>query len=233
MAHRPELEFVAEMREGSTDPTVWAEVWDEDVYRLRELDLEGAVVVDVGANCGAFTVAALVLGAQRVLAIEPDPRNLTVLQANVERWWAQHRREPAPHVVTLHAAAGLAPAKGHVRQGGGGGAWVELGATGSVPVDTLPALLDLGVDAGCEIDLLKVDTEGAEYSIVAGCDDATLARVKRLVMEWHNYRHAAVEGGDGMDPGWPSMMARLGEYFALDSIGRPSVGGMLYAWGYR
>lgn len=43
-------------------------------------------------------------------------------------------------------------------------------------------LTDLGV---VRIDLLKVDCEGGEYEIVESLDDDTLARVSRVVMEFH------------------------------------------------
>ncbi len=52
-----------------------------------------------------------------------------------------------------------------------------------VECTTLPELLDeLRIS---RVDLLKIDTEGAEYDILLTCDPATLARVQAIAVEIH------------------------------------------------
>jgi FkbM family methyltransferase len=46
------------------------------------LDVKGKVVLDIGANIGAFTCWALEQGALQVIAIEPDPLNYNMLWKN-------------------------------------------------------------------------------------------------------------------------------------------------------
>lgn len=45
-------------------------------------NIEGKVVLDLGANCGGFTKMALEAGAQKVIAIEPCPYNFEILEIN-------------------------------------------------------------------------------------------------------------------------------------------------------
>ena len=64
-------------------------IWDPITSRLMEVVLApGMTFVDVGANIGYFTVlgSRLVGPAGRVFAVEPDPRNLSILQANLDRF---------------------------------------------------------------------------------------------------------------------------------------------------
>ncbi len=52
-----------------------------DVYGTAELGVQpGDLVLDCGANVGTFTRKALTAGAERVIAIEPSPRNVYCLR---------------------------------------------------------------------------------------------------------------------------------------------------------
>lgn len=70
-----------------TDFSAFYQVVVEDTYsRLKSRISKGDIVVDAGANCGMFTLLAsnLVGKDGRVIAIEPDPKNLEVLEKNLE-----------------------------------------------------------------------------------------------------------------------------------------------------
>jgi hypothetical protein len=43
-----------------------------------------SVVIDVGAGIGAYTLTALMLGAKQVIAFEPDPRAIQIINDNIE-----------------------------------------------------------------------------------------------------------------------------------------------------
>ena len=51
---------------------------------------------------------------------------------------------------------------------------------------TLPALLRREGLHGRDIDMVKVDVEGAEWLVLQGIDDGTWARIRQLVVEVHN-----------------------------------------------
>lgn len=148
----------------------WQEVVVQNCYRLAE-DLDGAVVVDVGAHIGSFTCTVLDRGASHVTAIEPDPRNFKQLGWNVKK----HSRG---HLVDLIEAAACQstlcqstlykprfhsfPDRGGVNTGGG-----SLSHIPGAIVIVVP-----GIDIGLlmrrfrSLDLLKLDCEGAEQSIL-------------------------------------------------------------------
>jgi len=149
--------------------------------------------IDVGANCGEYSQALLRAGAAAIIAFEPHPatfQELAVLERrNPERLFA----------VNL----GLADAEGELELLWGSNSQLAsfseevlaIGYVGAcninrttVRVTTLDAFM---ADAGRhhterEITLLKIDTEGFEYEVLAGAR-ATLARRPRFVQIEFNH----------------------------------------------
>lgn len=197
-----------------TDAVVWAESWDENVYRLTSDMLRGGLVVDVGANIGAFTLLCLALNPdQRVLAIEPHPSNREILRLNIAvNNWSDR--------VTL-AGVGVGADDGSAQLRGGGGAATmrtddAISGDGvEVAVTTLPALVPDG-----EIDVLKIDCEGCEWAVfeAAGMDEL-LARTRWLVGELHT-ADLDVYG---------RWLAKLARTHSFCIIGTPAGGGQVWA----
>src|SRR5262245_53803879 len=55
-------------------------VFSDNLYGLNNLD--GAVVIDVGAHIGSFTSKAVESGARTVISVEPNPENFNALESN-------------------------------------------------------------------------------------------------------------------------------------------------------
>lgn len=51
-------------------------------YRLPEVDYAGKTCLDLGSNVGAFSKIALDQGAKKVIAVECDPRNVSIIENN-------------------------------------------------------------------------------------------------------------------------------------------------------
>jgi FkbM family methyltransferase len=182
----------------SSDPSVFEQIFIRDEYG-QALDWFSTVspdheincILDVGANigcaalffCGRFPKA-------RVFCVEPEEGNYGRLQLNLGL-------NPTKNIRSLRAA--LAPARGKLQLSGDfedrnqwGARFVEIkpGVT-SPPKGQFVEAIDIrglaeasGFD---EVDVLKVDIEGAEAGLLANPEFQAFLRdkVRRVVMEVH------------------------------------------------
>lgn len=166
-----------------------------DVWAVKEAALDrlyerhgfpvqaGWTVVDIGAGIGEFSLLAARDGAS-VVAFEPFPGSCALLRENVRRNGAGVRvveRAIAGRSGTLALDVGLAdPVYFRSRAMGGEGAQV-------IEVPALSLADAMAIGAVDRIDLLKLDCEGAEYDILGGAGPDVLARVDRVVLEYHEW----------------------------------------------
>jgi FkbM family methyltransferase len=145
----------------------------------------GMVFVDVGANDGYYTLfAAQRVGPSgRVLAVEPSTRE----RANLERNIARNGLGNVTVIpVALGAACGTAELRlaqsahsGHNTFGRFANDGVQAENVEQVKVRMLDALAgDVALD---RIDVIKIDVEGAEASVIAGAREI-LARTRPLIV---------------------------------------------------
>jgi len=138
-------------------------------------NLSGGVIIDVGAQVGLFTLKAAPF-ARRVFSYEPSSKNFPSLKKNVER-------NSLPN-VQLHQKA-LWSSMGTVKftDGGAGSVSGLGGMKGGYEVET--TTLDAVVEEAGNVDLVKMDIEGAEYDVFSKCAASTLRRIARMVAEVH------------------------------------------------
>jgi FkbM family methyltransferase len=135
----------------------------------------GLRILDVGANIGLFSLFALTRWPDaHVVGLEPDPANFALLRRAQKDNALGARWEVAQ--VAAYTAAGHVPfaaglfSDAHVAVDGG---------EGTIQVPTVDFF------AGHhEVDLMKMDIEGAEWPILLDARLATL-EAKALVLEWH------------------------------------------------
>ena len=138
---------------------------------------KGDTVVDCGAHVGLFTKFALKQGADRVVAIEPHPRNVACLESNLGREIAEGRG--------VVVKAGLWDKKTRLAlyesldENSGENTFVEE-LPNSNKVEGLPVLplddivANLKLD---QVDFIKMDIEGSERRALRGASK-TIARFK-------------------------------------------------------
>jgi FkbM family methyltransferase len=175
---------------------------------LRRHLRPGAVFVDIGANHGYFTIlaAALVGERGRVFAFEPNPPVFEQLDEHVrlngfesrvvriQQALSDRMDEATPFFVSQWSGnsgvSSLVPGAAAIAEGG-----LSLDRSISVRTDTFDRwLATSGVD---RVDLVKIDTEGAEAHVARGMSRALHdRRVARIVCEtsWDSDAHRLLCG---------------------------------------
>jgi FkbM family methyltransferase len=161
---------------------------------IRAPNLRESVFVDIGANYGTATLAAMLnWGAQYAVAVEPDPANFEMLQHNVLANKLDHRVSLRQAALSDHeATVDLAISSTHpgthrvIRDPSGG----ECCASGlgrntiQVPATTLQSVLDEEcIDLG-RVGLVWIDTEGYEPHVLAGAASLLESNVPVLIELW-------------------------------------------------
>jgi FkbM family methyltransferase len=142
-----------------------AGTWEPDDGAALAAALKpGMTVVDVGAHVGYFALlAARLVGPDgRVVAIEPDPANFQLLEANVAR-------AGVGNVETVNAAAWHSSGEVELALSETNSGDHRVGLGGDRRKLRVPAVaVDdvLGPDA--PVDFVLLDTQGAEAAVVAG-----------------------------------------------------------------
>lgn len=162
----------------------------DDIYNVmprREGDVEDAILnhlrpgdtfVDVGASAGYYSVvAAMIVGPQgRVVAVEPIPETYELLRANVALNELRNVTPIAKACWTRREILTLTLPWGDYGQASASTPRVGR----KVPVEAVP--LDDLTSGLPSIQVLKVDTEGAELEVLEGAMK-TLAKARFVVVE--------------------------------------------------
>lgn len=143
-------------------------IWEPyETSLLLSLLGPGDVFLDVGANIGYFSViaASLVGDAGSVFAFEPGPGNYRLLEASA----SLNELAGRIHAVEAGLAAGAGDARLYLSEDNLGDH--QIFATDESRDSTAIQLLNGSDYLGSRlerIDLLKIDTQGSEYSVVEG-----------------------------------------------------------------
>jgi len=138
----------------------------------------GDVVIDGGAHVGTFSRFALNKGNRKVIAFEPDLRNVECLKRTFGEELGQGR------LVLIQKALWSSPGNLDLRRGlNSAQSWVSEGAARpgeSVPATTIDeAVKELNLD---RVDFIKLDIEGAERRAMAGARETLRQFAPRMVL---------------------------------------------------
>lgn len=189
-------------------------IWEPYESSLIQQYLQpGDVFLDAGANIGYFTVLAAACVGDRghVYAFEPEPRNFQLLQDNVELNGFSSRVTSMQ--VALTAESGIGQLYLHPENLGD---HQLFGAGGDRETVTVELLAGDDVFSGREVrlDLVKIDTQGAEQAVVEGLLPRLQAsgETLKLLIELTPYslRRAGTTGSDLV-----ALLATLGLPFCI------------------
>jgi len=210
-------------RERTGDEWVLGEVWARNTYRLcEEWFARTGMFLDLGGNIGITSLFALSLGAKQSYAYEAATDTFELLLLNTagrpvtcvnRAIWGDHRE------------VSLIKRKGNSHVAGIRTADCSPERLGEQPIQTV-TLADVFRDNEIdECDVLKMDIEHAEYSIFATADPETVARAKRIVMEFH----AAPNAPENV-PQHVALLTALGRTHKVYKVdGNAELGGLLWA----
>jgi FkbM family methyltransferase len=169
------------LRAGSSDLEVFKKIFINREYDLP-FELQPKTILDLGANTGLASLFFHIHfpGAQ-IVAVEPDPANYALLQRQLAG---------LPGVTLIQAAVWKNDGEINLVDPGIG-AWgmqvneqaKDHGNQGAVPAISMPSLLKHFVTG--QIDLLKVDIEGAEKEVFES-SEAWIHKVGAIVIEMHD-----------------------------------------------
>jgi FkbM family methyltransferase len=155
---------------------------DEAVSLVALAQITSAdIVVDVGANIGQFTTAIYHVAGCRVVSIEANPEIVSILRRNVGAMSGitvvqaavGARSEERTHYSVRGKSAQGSFLKGRAVENLAGG--VEEKSISVVRLADVMAGVGLG-DA--PVKCIKIDTEGTEEDVLAGCDGLKIATLQ-------------------------------------------------------
>ncbi len=176
------------IRPNTWDGFIAQKVLVDNEYALPAT-LKDRVILDIGAHIGSFVLACQKRHAKKVVCYEPDPENFSILEHNITED-IDNRTD-----ITLHnkAVTGVVRSDLSVRQlsdhdFGKGRNTGHVDVFGNGILIESVAFNDAVKNVRCQIDILKLDCEGAEWGIF---DNGNFSAIKSIVAELH-----AVPRGD-------------------------------------
>jgi FkbM family methyltransferase len=175
------------VRKNTSDESVFWQVFVEKEYDFS-FKIKPKLIIDGGANIGCTTFwFKNKFPEAQIVAVEPEESNFKILEQNVGH---------LPGVKLLRAGIWNENTNLQIKDPGLG-KWgfetqaAEAGAKNSFPAVTIDKIL---ADSGMpEIDILKLDVEGAEKEIFGPGCESWLSRTKVLIIELHEYLRLGVK----------------------------------------
>lgn len=184
---------------------------------------DGWTVVDIGGGIGDYTLFAAAAGPHcKVYAFEPFPESFATLQENLRANAAANVQAFGEAIWSQAGDLAIDSSVGEPGQFISRSPDTTAGKAAVVrSISMAEAFARLGIE---RCDLMKVDCEGAEYPILFNTPDDVLARIQRIVMEYHDsvtqYTHVDMQKfltGKGYS-------VRVIQNYVHDDLG------YLYAW---
>jgi FkbM family methyltransferase len=146
------------------------------------LPVKGRIVIDIGANIGDTPIYFALRGADKVIGLEPFPKNYEIAKKNIELNNLSNR------IILL--LAGCAATQGYITidpdyLSSITSALVDFKKGVRVPLLTLDNILK-EYNASSKDIILKMDCEGCEYEIILSANEDTLQKFYYIQIEYHS-----------------------------------------------
>lgn len=172
------------------DVVAISDIFFQDEYAILKPYLRNAVVLDIGAYIGDSILKFICEGARKIYAYEPHPDLYKIALKNIEinnitsqvelkNFGVSDKKKEL--VVFEDTKLGPTPSFG--LEGNKRFNKVHL---------KLLSLEDVINSIG-DIDIMKMDCEGAEFSSILSCSPKALRRIKRMIIEYHKEPEVLIE----------------------------------------
>jgi FkbM family methyltransferase len=171
-------------RTGTSDAEVISQVLDHEEYSGFASDFDPRLIIDCGANIGCTSFYYLCkFPSAQVIAIEPDDANVAICRRNLAPF---RDRVRVIQGGVWPTATPLRVEKGY--RDGREWAYQVSPCTNNEPGDVLGTTIEslLNMTHEREIDLLKIDVEGAELPLFTSNFESWLSRTRNIVIELHD-----------------------------------------------
>lgn len=212
-----------------TDKIVVDEIFRENVYQIDEgMFDDTGIVLDIGANIGAFTAFVMLMGAKKVIAYEPDTENADMFVRNMELNSINDYKLVRKGVGFEDETKELWHAQGgsFVFNDALTGVAKEVMKDPDATTEKVQLINFASVFTDNNIiycDVLKVDIEGSEYALFEGVDSEVIKKCRYICVEFNNVNHER----------FGLLVAKLGLTHNLHIIGSYETGGMIYGRRYE
>lgn len=170
-----------EVRRNRWDSAIVMEMFEQCPYLEGVTLVPGSTVVDIGCYIGDFSLYVAKSFGASVIAFEPSHDNYEIAQSNIVR----NRLGSLVQLNQLALGNGE-PVTLYVRRQGEETHVTFAPYPGAVAERVASLSLKGALDmANGDVDLLKIDCEGFEYSIIENAAVEDFVRVKAIALEYH------------------------------------------------
>lgn len=170
---------------------LYKEIFVFNSYNCEPGELDGRIVIDIGANTGYFSIYAIKNGAKKVYAYEPNRENYIKLVERTKDFdniIAINKAVHAPNVEKCYLVNDnnpcLSPEENGVRTE------VRIPTANEREKGTIDCIsLKEIMDGISENVILKTDCEGSEYDFFLPCSKKTLQKIDIIYSEFHDKLH--------------------------------------------
>lgn len=165
-----------------SDVAVVAETIIQDEYGILRPYLKDAIVLDIGAYIGDSSIKFILEGAKKIYSYEPHTELYNLAYKNIKL------NNLGSKIVLKNFGVSDKQINLTIKENGYLGASSVFGLTNHKRCkDVMLKLLSLDsiiLEVG-NIDVMKMDCEGAEFPAILSCPQETLRKIKVMLIEYH------------------------------------------------
>ena len=160
-------------------------MWVNRVYTPTNFEIQqNDLVIDIGAHIGIFSLFASKFSKNGIIyAFEPVDKNLELLHHNIK---INNAHNIIPIDMAVSDKTGQKALFLYDKDTGSHSFYHPEIRDRQVIVQTTTLKDFVKLNKISRIDFLKIDCEGAEYSILRSCPDNIFKIIRKIILEYHN-----------------------------------------------